>query len=342
MRSRSGSTFWHWGAVALVVLIAAALVAFFMMPRYVEVIRPAYGPAVLAVYATGTVEASVMMPVAPRIGARLKELEVDEGAEVHKGQVLARLEDTDLLSSLRQLESQEKFARKDYQRYAAMLKEGVIARQLYDRAKMDWQASVAAVARARAEVGFTVLVAADNGRVIRRDGEIGQLIPANQPVFWLSHRAPLRISADVDEEDIARVAPGQDVLIRADAFRGRIFHGRVQSITPKGDPIARSYRVRVQFDQSAPLMIGMTAEINIVIEKKTRALLVPASAVIANRVWLVRDGKLESLPVSAGIRSTNEIEITSGLVPTQTVVLAPESTFRQGAPARAVVTPFIP
>ena len=109
---------------------------------------------------------------------------------------------------------------------------------------------------------------------------MGDFIPVNQPVFYLAKAGvPLRISADVDEEDIPLVKVGQKVLIRSDAFPSRVFTGEVLEITPKGDPVARSYRVRIELPADTALMIGMTAETNIVTAEKQDALLVPASAV---------------------------------------------------------------
>ena len=99
-----------------------------------------------------------------------------------------------------------------------------------------------------------------DGQVIRRDGEVGDFIPSNQPVFYLAKSgSPLRISADVDEEDIPLVKAGDKVLIKADAFPDRIFDGQVSDVTPKGDPIARSYRVRIALPSDTALKIGMTA-----------------------------------------------------------------------------------
>jgi RND family efflux transporter MFP subunit len=287
---------------------------------------------VQAVYATGTVEPSIMMPIAPRIGARLVALDVDEGAEVRKGQLLARLESTDVTSNLRQLEAREDFARRDYERYAALLKQGVVARQAYDRAKAEWRAAAAATAPARAQAGF----------VIRRDGEIGQLIPANQPVFWIAGHSAFRISADVDEEDVARVHVGQPVLIRADAFPGRVFDGRVLSITPKGDPVARSYRVRVSVPKDAPLLIGMTAETNVIVRRTEHALLVPSSAVESGSVWVWRDGRLAHLKVAVGAVGTDRTEIASGLSTADLVVTSPDSTLKDGAKGHAVIARFAP
>jgi RND family efflux transporter MFP subunit len=283
-----------------------------------------------------------MMPIAPRVGARLIELNVDEGADVQRGQVLARLESSDLMQALHQLEAQQGFAKRDYDRYAAMPKQGIIARQIYDRARSDWQSAVAATERARAEAGFMTLTALDDGHVIRRDGEIGQLIAANQPIFWLAGRSAIRISADVDEEDVSKVVAGQNVLIRADAFPGQVFRGRVQSITPKGDSIARSYRVRIAFTERVPFMIGMTAETNIVVRTNDHALLVPASTVTAGKVWTIEDGALRQKSVRLGTAGINDIEIVSGLTMSDLVVVTPPSSLTVGAKARGVLRPFEP
>ncbi len=315
--------------------IAAALWQF--SPIALAVVRPTLGPAVEAVYATGTVEPSVMMPIAARSAARLAELLVDEGEEVRKGQLLGRLEDDDLQETMRQLAAQERWAKTDYERNARLSKSGTIARAVVERARADWDAARAATLRASAQAGFMKLVAPTDGRVIRRDGEIGQLIAANQPVYWLSCRSLLRVAAEVDEEDISRVQSGQEVLIRADAFPGQVFRGRVATITPKGDAIARSYRVRISLAAATPLMIGMTAETNIVLRENKDALLLPASAVRDNKVWLVRDGHISAHRVTVGAKSADRIEITQGIAPTDTVVANPDATLREGQRVRPLL-----
>lgn len=297
----------------------------------IEVTKPIIGPAVRGVYATGTVEASVMMPIAARSSARLMELKVDEGSKVTKGQVLAQLEDDEMQHTLEQLRTREALAKKEYERNAALFRQKAVSAEIHDRSKSDWLAATAATNTAEAQLGYLKLLAPADGTVLRRDGEVGQLITANQPVFWLSCCAPLRISAEVDEEDIAEVQPGQNVLIRADAFPGKVYNGTVQAITPKGDPVARSYRVRIGFTDETPLMIGMTAENNIVIREVKDAMLVPASAVKGNTLWLVKDGALKLARVTVGAKGTAQVEIREGLTAEDTVVTNPAPTLTEGA-----------
>ena len=117
----------------------------------------------------------------------------------------------------------------------------------------------------------------------------------------------------MDEEDIRLVKNGQKVLISADAFPDKIFNGSVQSITPMGDAVARSYRVRVGIDGDTDLMIGMTAEANIITSEKEKASMVPSSAVKSGAVIVIKDAKAVRTPVQTGIQTQDSIEIISGL-----------------------------
>ncbi len=300
----------------------------------VEVTQVKRGSAVQAVYATGTVEPTVMLPVAARVSARLMELNADEGQHVTEGQIMARLENTDLTHALQELHAKAKLAESEYNRRIKLGIGGFAAKETVEQAKTAWQAARAAEERAKAEAGYLQLTAPAEGIIIKRDGEIGQLIAVNQPVFWLSTGASLRITTEVDEEDIALVQPGQAVLIRADAFPNQIFHGKVQAITPKGDPVARSYRVRIELLEETPLMTGMTAETNIIIRETPDALLIPASAVEQDHAWVVIGGKAQERSVTTGAKGTNDIEILNGLQESDTVIVRHEAPLKEGASVR--------
>nr|MCU0735202.1 efflux RND transporter periplasmic adaptor subunit [Methylotetracoccus sp.] len=230
---------WRW-TLAIGVLATAGVIYWWRVgPIAVNVVAPVLGPAVEAVYATGTVEPTVMLPIAPRQASHLVELNVDEGSRVRKGQVLARLDDTDLRKTVEELAARERYARTQFQRVRQLADRHVIAQIELDQARADLEAAEAALKRANALRGFMTLTAPADGLIIRRDGEVGQFIPVGQPVFYLSCCAPLRVTAEVDEEDIPRVRVGQKALLRADALPDQVFDGEVSEITPKGDPVAR-------------------------------------------------------------------------------------------------------
>jgi RND family efflux transporter MFP subunit len=335
-RRRTRRALVRWAALLALPCIGAGAIYWFSAPPSMTVVHPRRGPAVQAVYATGTVEPTVMVPISAHSGARLVELDADEGSTVTKGQVLARLEDDDLRRAVEVTEAEERYTKAELNRLAVLVERQVVARSTYDRAKADWEKARAAAARAAVEAGYLQLVAPADGTIIRRDGEIGQMIGANQTVFWLYSNAPLRISAEVDEEDIVQVRSGQQVLIRSDALPGQTFYGQVQTVTPKGDPVARSYRVRILLPSGTPLMIGMTTETNIILRQSDHALLAPAGSVQQDTVWRVEDGRLSPQKVRIGAKAATEIEILEGVGDGDWIVAAPSPSLKAGQQVHAV------
>ncbi len=327
-------------AAGVVLAAAAAAVAWREWPLAVEVASVTRGPAIEAVYATGIVEPSVMLPVAPRSGGRLAALLVDEGAAVKKGQVLARMESPDLAHTVEEMQARERLAQTQYERTRDLVAQNFISTAELDRTRTELDAAQAALKRAQAQLDYNQLVAPADASVLRRDGEIGQFIPAGQPVFTLACCAPLRVAAEVDEEDIVRVAVGQKVVLRGDALQGRVFDGTVAEITPKGDPVARSYRVRIHFADPAAVVAagvrtGMTMDANIVIARREGVLLVANRALHGDKVWVVADGVLHARTVERGVVGAERTEIRSGLSEGDKVVVSDVEAAREGRRARA-------
>jgi RND family efflux transporter MFP subunit len=322
--------YWKWIWILPLLALAAWAAYGALKPPKIAVVQPSRGPAVEAAYATGTVEPSVMIPIAPRSTARLVRLDVDEGDRVAGGQSLARLEDDDMRSALAAARAVAENAHRIFERAAELVKDGRVSRQAYDQAKANWDSAAAEVTRLEAQLAFLALTAPSAGLVIRRDGEIGQLIAVGTPILWIATDAPLRITSEVDEEDIARIRPGQKVLVRADAFPEQVFTGSVTAITPKGDATARSYRVRVTAPQDSGLMIGMTAETNIVLRETENALLVPTAALEGDIVWIVQDNRLSRRQVKIGARGNERTEIIAGLDDGVWIAAAPGPEFKEG------------
>ena len=174
------------------------------------------------------------------------------------------------------------------------------------------------------------LLAPADGTIIRRDGEVGQYISPGQAVFVLACCAPLRVTAEIDEEDINRVRIGQAVLLKADALPGQVFDGTVSEVTPKGDPVARSYRVRITLPKPGALQTGMTVDANLVVARHEQALLLPTAAVHGDSVWLVQGQRLKQQRIVAGIRSPQRVEVLQGLQGGEQVVAQPDPALAEG------------
>jgi len=144
----------------------------------------------------------------------------------------------------------------------------------------------------------------------------------------------LWVVAEVDEEDIPRIHPKQRVLIKADAFAGQVLEGQVAEITPKGDPVNKTYRVRVDLPADTPLKIGMTTEVNIIVREESNALLSPVSAVVDGHLWTVQDGHAYRHSVKTGVVGDQMVQILSGAAESDTVILYPPATLKDGQRVR--------
>ncbi|MEZ5498321.1 MAG: efflux RND transporter periplasmic adaptor subunit [Steroidobacteraceae bacterium] len=321
-----------------IALLVAAGVAFLAWQRWaptrVNTTLPERGTAVDAVYATGLVEPTLEIRIAPRAAGRLVSLAVDEGDRVNKGQVLARLEDEDQRSAVAELEARADYARGVFERNKELRATGLISKDSLDRTNADYEAAKATLNRAREQLRYLTLTAPAAGTIIRRDGEIGEYIPVNTTLFYMAGSTSLRVTADVDEEDLPRLQVGQKVLLRADAFAQQVFAAAVSEITPRGDPVARSYRVRIALGDDTPLRIGMTAEANIIVGERSNAMLVPATSVLNDHVFVVLDGRARSRAVQVGVRGPDKLEILEGLKDKERIVVAPDENLRDGARVR--------
>jgi membrane fusion protein (multidrug efflux system) len=269
--------------------------------------------------------------VTPLVSGRISEICKCEGVEVAAGDVLARLDDREESALLEELQAREAFLREELDRQAQLLAQQVTTTQSFSRAQSEHAQARAALAAVRERLEYHVLRAPLDGTVLRRDGEIGEVVAPGDILFWVGRPRPIWVVAEVDEEDIPLIVLGQASFVGADAFPGRVFEGRVDQITPLGDPVTKSYRVRIAMPDEVPLMIGMTTEVNIEIDRVEDALLVPATALVGDAVFVVADGRVWRRAVETGLRGSREVEIVGGLEEGEAVVARPSTELVDGA-----------
>jgi RND family efflux transporter MFP subunit len=330
------------------------------LPPRVGIALATEGPALEAVYATGSVEPVHWARVGPATRARLVQVLVQEGDRVTEGQAMARLDDRQSRSLAEEAEARARFAQEDLARTRTLVSRDIAARATLERAERDARAARATADAALQRLDDYLVRAPTDGVVLRRDAEVGEVVDTPASLFWIGEPRPLRISAEVDEEDIARIAIGQRVLLRADAFPGRVMTAEVAQITPKGDTTRKAYRVRLTLPDDTPVMIGMTVEANIVLREERAAVLVPPAAVVlpdaprgaaaATRaaqppvpapgmprpavVWVVEKEIARRREVEIGVQGPRATEVRRGLAAGEAVILSPPPGLRDGEAVR--------
>lgn len=286
------------------------------------------GTAAEIVYATGAVEPERWARVTPMVKGQIVERCNCEGRSVKAGDLLARLDDKEAQATLRELRAREDFDRQEFDRQAQLLARNATTSQAFQRAQSDLLRTQALIAAQTERLSYLRLTAPVDGVVLREEGEVGDIVDSAVTLYRIGQPKPLWVVAQVNEEDIPRVRIGQKALLRADAFPGQALAGNVKEITPAGDPVAKTFRVRIGLPDDTPLRVGMSVEANIITREKADVLLVPAAAIVNDAVFLVEGARASRRKVELGLRGTSFVEIVSGVSEGDRVV----------APASAAIT----
>ena len=204
------------------------------------------------------------------------------------------------------MKAREDFLKREMSRVSELIARGIATTQAYERASMDLRQVQGLISVQIEKINDYTIIAPMDGVVLRRDGEIGEIAEVGQILFRVGVPKPLQVVAEVNEEDIPRVAIGQTVLFRTDAFPERRLEGKVREITPMGDVVAKTYRIKMALPDDTPLKPGMSVEANIVTREKPNALLIPADAVQGNAVFVLDGAHVRKREVKIGIRGTRD------------------------------------
>ena len=305
---------------------------------------PAQANAVLT--ASGYVVARRKAAVASKGTGTLIFLGVEEGDRVKKGQVIARLDDSDVAATLqrarenlRLAEADLNDAKKSLERQRVLLQRELIAQAEYDAAEARYKRVVAsidaakfAVKEAEVAVDNTRIVAPFDGTVLKKNADVGEIVAplagavsSRAAVVTIADMSSLEVEADVSEANITRVNPDQNCEITLDAYPQKRYPGVVSKIVPTADRAKATVLVKIKFKSyDERVLPEMGAKITFLAAGTSDGemlgspiLTIPAAAV-ANRngrrvVFQVREDRAVEIPVVLGQRLGNLVEIKQGL-----------------------------
>jgi RND family efflux transporter MFP subunit len=302
---------------------------------------------------TGTFKPRAQVQVVAEVQARLISVARDEGARVTKGEVLARLDDTDYRlandrarAGLAVAEATRAHAQAEKERADNLLKTGGITDRDHLTAQVALQVGEASLAQAKAELAITgqqlsrtEVRAPFSGRVAKRFPDPGSMLSAGTPLFTLVDDSVLEFKAQVASRDLAKVRLGVPVRLSVDALPDARIEGRVARVEPLVDERSRSFQVVVEVPGQPGLVGGLFARASVRVGEVEGALVVPPAALVregadptAAAAFVVRQGKAEKVAVALGVEAPDGIQVTSGLAAGDVVVLDPPTALASGAP----------
>jgi len=355
----------------LVVLAAAGLGAWWYLrepaPVKVKVQAAAQGTVeeIVANTRAGTLKPCRRAKLAPSLGGQIATLAVHEGDRVKTGELLLELWNQDLTAEVtlaeREAEAAEAKARsiclnaenaeREAARQVKLDQRHLTSEETLDKAitaakagRADCQAadatakvSTAKVGVARANLAKTRLTAPFPGIVAEVSGELSEYATPSPPGIPTPPAVDLIddschfVSAPIDEVDAAKVRLGAEVRVTLDAFRDRVFAGRVRRLAPYVSELekqARTLEVEVELTDLAPeltWLAGYSVDVEIVIARREAVLRVPTAALKPDGTLLVLEaasGRLGARKVETGLANWEQTQITAGLNPGELVILS--------------------
>lgn len=306
-----------------------------------------------SVTATGTIEAVTSVTVGTQVSGIVNKLYVDYNSQVKKGQVIAELDKTNLLSELNtakanlaSAQSSLNYQAANMERYKTLYKKGLVSADEYENALLTYRQAKEQVAsskenvqRAQTNLGYATITSPIDGTVISKSVEEGQTVAAsfNTPELFTIAKdlTNMQVVANVDEADIGGVKEGDRVTFTVDAYPDDTFEGTVKQV--RLEATTTNNVVTYEVVISAPnadlkLKPGLTANVTIYTQERSGVLAVankalrftPTKETVGkdmkivdckgkNKVWTLNGNTLTAHPVTIGQRDGINTEITKGL-----------------------------
>jgi len=292
-------------------------------------------PLAIQIEALGTARASEAVNITSKIANTITAVRFTEGQRVQRGDVLVELDAAQARADLAAAEAALKESESTFKRSRDLYARQALSESQLEQIEATFSGNKARVAAARARVADAVIQAPFSGRVGLRQVSVGSLINPGTTITTLDDTSVMKLDFAVPETFVAVVEPGLPVAATSVAYPGRSFEGKVVSVDSRVDPVSRSVTVRAEIpNQEGLLKPGMFLAVRLS-RPPTPALVVPESALVPERgsvfVFVVQDGVATRRQVTVGRREPGRVELVSGVVEGDRVVVQGTQKFRGGS-----------
>jgi RND family efflux transporter MFP subunit len=305
-----------------------------------------------ALYA-GQILPRVEADLAFQVGGRIIERRVDAGNPIAPGQVLMRIDTGDLTLARQQAaaelataRAELDFQRLQVERYRQLYAERVVSTADRDRHEQAYATALARVRQAGAALAesgrqqrYADLRAPQAGVISEVLAEAGQVVSAGQPVLRMNKSGDLEAEIYIPEQSRANLQAARRIDVTLWALPGVVLPGRLRTLDPQADPNTRTYRARIALiDPPAAVKAGMSASVRVP-DPRAEGLLVPVAAILQTdarpTVWVVgSDDRVRRRGVTLGGYAGDQVRVTGGLAPGESVVTAGINRLSEGLKVR--------
>ena len=276
------------------------------------------------IFTTGTLLANESIDIRSEISGKITELYLEEGREVEAGEVLLKINDSELQAQLEQAEYRIGLAEVREERQQQLLERGGISQEQYDATLNELNVLRSQADLIKAQIEKTEILAPFDGIVGLRYVSNGSYISPNTEIANLQSINPIKIEFSIPERYAGVVEDGSKVIFNVQG-QDEDFEASIYAIEPRIESQTRTLRMRALGDNTeGKLLPGAFANLELILEEIDDALMIPTISVIpelqGQKVFVLRNGQVQEQKVTTGIRTESDVQILNGLAPGDSVL----------------------
>jgi len=293
----------------------------------------------------GTATAVNGVTISTDLAGIVRQIAFESGNKVRSGDLLVHLDTTQEEAQLHQSEAQRDFASVTLKRDKDLLGKHAISQSDYDNAEASFRQAQAAVDQFAALIARKTLRAPFEGVTGIRQVNLGQYLKEGDMVVTLQAFDPIYVNFSLPQQDLSKLAVGQPVALRVDAFEGQAFDGKITAINSLVDQATRNIQVQATFQNSDfRLRPGMFAKVSVIMSQKQDVVAIPATAIhyapYGDSIFIVSQMKdpqgkeykgVREQFIKTGTSRGDMISVVSGLKPGDEVVTSGVFRLKSGA-----------
>ncbi|MCO6472594.1 MAG: efflux RND transporter periplasmic adaptor subunit [Melioribacteraceae bacterium] len=270
----------------------------------------------------------------PEAAGKVVSINFNEGSKVNKGDLLVKINDSDLQAQLLRAESQKKLAEEKEYRAQELLEQELISQEDYDVINTELNSRNAEIELLKAQIEKTEIIAPFDGIIGLRSVSEGAIINSSVVVAQLIKTDPVKIDFSLPVKHASKVQAGDRIKLTV-PNSDKEFTAAVYAVDPKIDPASRTLKVRAKAkNPNGELIPGSYAEIEFALGKNNEAIVIPSQAIVPDiggeLVYIYKNGKAFPFPVEIGLRTNNTVEILNGVSVGDTLITSAIIQMRPG------------
>lgn len=282
---------------------------------------------------TGTLMANEEVDLVSETAGKVVKISFTEGSLVKKGDLLLKVDDSDLKAQLSRAEYQKELLAAKLERQRILLRRESISVEEFQQLETEYNMNLADIELLKVKIARTEIRAPFNGRMGFRYVSEGSYLQPSTKVSNIIDNSILKVEFSIPEKYISVPLMGRKVAFRTSGVEQDIM-ADVYAIDPQADVNTHTINLRARYQNAMNLVAGMFVKGQLMTEEGLEYILIPTEAVVpemdGKRLWLMKNGKATSVPVQTDSRDDKFVEVTSGIQVGDTILTGGLMQLRDG------------